>query len=187
MRFPSSLGPLTHLTTVSPADVKMQFLEQNKLLEKRTKKKIELLRDLNDFFTAQAEIEKQYAVSLEGLFTKYSKPRAQRGFMAAGLGAAKALRRSETEVDTAIDSSVFENHRPTGLAVDVWQVLLGQTKKRADSRLRFATNLHEEMRNILSTLEVESAGTSKKCLEMTTVLQVGGVVDCAALLSPSQP
>lgn len=127
--------------------------------------------DLTDFFSAQAEIEKQYAVSLEGLFTKYSKPRQQRGFMAAGLGAAKALRRSEAEMDGAVDSSVFENHRPTGLATDVWQVLLGQTKKRADSRMRFATNLHEEMRSILSALETEATGTSKKCLEMTLGLQ----------------
>ena len=60
-----------------------------------------------------------------------------------------------------------------GLVSDVWHVLLEQTQKRAESRQRFASNLMDEMRQRLETLEKETTSVSKKCLELGTNLQVG--------------
>ena len=68
-----------------PTVVKAQL----KALNGRTTKKVEMVRDLSEFFVKQAEIELQYARQLEALYTKFQKPRSERGAVA---NVAKALR-----------------------------------------------------------------------------------------------
>eukprot|EP00730_Choanoeca_flexa_P020032 TRINITY_DN9794_c0_g1_i1.p1 TRINITY_DN9794_c0_g1~~TRINITY_DN9794_c0_g1_i1.p1 ORF type:complete len:1088 (+),score=284.97 TRINITY_DN9794_c0_g1_i1:1627-4890(+) len=139
---------------------------QLKAFDKRTNKKVEALRDFNEFFVKQAEIEMQYGKQLDALRARFNKPRNERGAVA---NVTKALRRPSTfdqeEEDPTIDSSI------TGILPDVWNVLLEQTQKRAESRQRFASNLMEEMRQRLEVLEKETMAVHKKCNELGVNLQ----------------
>ncbi|EGD78350.1 hypothetical protein PTSG_09416 [Salpingoeca rosetta] len=142
---------------------------QLKALSGRTSKKVELLRDMNEFFTRQADIELQYARQLDGLYAKFVKPRSERGAVA---NVAKALRRptQEGEENEAVASRLDgETH---GQVMDVWYVLLEQMRKRADARQRFATNLADEMKSRLDCLERESVAASKRCLELGGHIQL---------------
>eukprot|EP00049_Salpingoeca_infusionum_P000429 m.39909 g.39909 ORF g.39909 m.39909 type:complete len:1225 (-) comp10365_c0_seq4:3299-6973(-) len=157
----------THLASDVDYEIK-NVRTQLKALSGRTSRKVELTRDLSEFLTRQAEIEMTYAKSLDALYAKFSRPRAERATMLGA--AAKALRRPTEEED--LNSSGHFSSLATGLPTDVWQVLLDQIKKRADARQRFALHLGDEMKTRLESLERDTTVASKKCLDYGGTIQV---------------
>lgn len=60
------------LSSLPPAEIRMQLVEQFKCLEQQSESRLQLLQDLQEFFRRKAEIELEYSRSLEKLAERFS-------------------------------------------------------------------------------------------------------------------
>lgn len=60
------------ISSLLPAEIRMQLVEQFKCLEQQSESRLQLLQDLQEFFRRKAEIELEYSRSLEKLAERFS-------------------------------------------------------------------------------------------------------------------